>query len=125
MNQLKKAFILLNLLFVIACKEAPKLDNFDKIEWTKDRQACQNLRKKYLQSIENQKDKFKSLGQNQVMQLLGKPDIQELYNRNQRFFVYFYEKGGQCEGKADIINGKVIKIRISALDAVTEVLIQK
>jgi outer membrane protein assembly factor BamE (lipoprotein component of BamABCDE complex) len=125
MNQLKKTFVLLNLVFIAACKEIPQLENFDKLEWTKDRQGCQNLRRKHLQSLENQRDKFKGLGQNQVMQLLGKPDIQELYNRNQRFYVYFYEKGSQCEGKADIINGKFIKIRISALDAVTEVLIQK
>ncbi|MCU0446598.1 MAG: hypothetical protein MUE85_16955 [Microscillaceae bacterium] len=125
MNRLKILVVIVGLASLMACKEAPKLDNFDKTEWVKDRQACLNLRSKYLASLESQKLKLKGLGQNQVMQLLGKPDIQELYNRNQRFYIYFYEKGAQCEGKADIINGKVIKIRISALDAVTEVLIQK
>jgi outer membrane protein assembly factor BamE (lipoprotein component of BamABCDE complex) len=113
------------LIFILgACKSEPTLADFNQERWKKDRNACLNLRKDLIKSLFAQKDKIKGLGQNQIMRLLGRPDYQELYNRNQRFYVYFYEKGEQCQGKPNLVMGKNIQIRFSALDAVTEVLLK-
>lgn len=119
-----RIILILSLLFLIACQEAPKLDNFDNARWIKDRLACNDNRKDLIPSLEKQIEKLKGLGQNQILSILGKPDFHELHERNQRFYIYFFEKGEQCNTKmttVDIKAKKTLKLRFSALDRVTEV----
>ena len=117
-------FILGNI-FLSSCRETPLLKGFDSKIWKNDRNACKDLRKKQIEYIQKDKDKLKGLGQNQILSLLGKPDAHELYDRNQRFYVYFFTKGNQCEGKTDINRGNTLKLRFSAMDAVTEITINR
>jgi outer membrane protein assembly factor BamE (lipoprotein component of BamABCDE complex) len=126
-----RIIILLCLFGVFACQKSPKLENFDSKLWKKDKLACKNLRKDLIKSLSLQKEKLKGLGQNQIMQILGKPDLQELHNRNQRFYVYFYEKGKICDTPNSIADytkldkEKIVLVRFTAIDKVTEVIIQK
>lgn len=124
---LRKFCLIIPLLVSISCqKSLPDLKDFDSAAWKNDPLGCLNEREKLLNQLEKNKEKFIGLGQNQVLSILGKPDIQNLYQRNQRFYVYFYQKGRQCEEDIydlDIRNAEVVQIRFSALDAVTEVVI--
>lgn len=119
------------VLFLSACKNTPKLENFDQSIWKKDKNACQNEREKMVQSIENQKDKILGISQMQVIDLLGNPDYQQLQDRQQKFFYYYFQTGAQCDkttrkstqkaSKNTNINGNAIRLRFSALNAVSEV----
>lgn len=64
---------------------------------------------------------FKGLTQEEVLEVLGKPDFQRLYQRNQKFYVYFTEPGPQCEGNADASRARTVVLRFSAIELVTEV----
>jgi hypothetical protein len=116
---------------LVGCKETPKLENFDSDIWKKDKLACKNQRKDLVKSILQQKEKLKRLGQNQIIKILGRPDFQELQNRNQRTYIYFYEKGEPCQTPnsikkyADLSTAKILKIRFNATDMVNEVFIQE
>jgi hypothetical protein len=119
------------VLFLSACKNTPKLENFDQNTWKKDKNACQNEREKMVQSIENQKDKILGISQMQVIELFGSPDYQQLQDRQQKFFYYYFQQGAQCNkagqktsknaSKNANINGNAIRVRFSALNAVSEV----
>ncbi len=118
--------LLLCIWSLAACKETPPLENFDQQTWKQDQLGCQSLRKSLLENLKANESRLIGLGQNQIISLLGKPDLQQLYQRNQRFYVYFYQKGKQCEDKTkvNIQDAPLVKIRFSALDRVTELRIQ-
>ncbi len=127
---MKKIIICLYLLSFFGCKQVEKLDEVDIKIWKNDKLACKNERKNMVKPIVNQKEKLKGLGQNAIMKLLGKPDYQELQGRNQRTYIYFYEKGEPCEKPNNVINyanlstSKILKIRFNATDMVNEVTMQ-
>lgn len=126
MRHLLVYLILIPLGFLFACESLPQLTDFDAESWKKDRKGCNNQRKELIPQLKahNNLDKLKGLGQNQIMALLGKPDVQELFMRNQRFYIYFLEEGQQCDDFGDIQKGALLRIRFSALDRATEVVIQ-
>ena len=111
-------------LFLQSCrKETPLLKNFDSEAWKKDRLGCMGKRAEHIESLASQKNVLKGLGQNQIIELLGKPDFQELASRNQRFYVYYYRRGAHCEGgKPNLKQDTVLRVRFSALDGVNEVI---
>jgi hypothetical protein len=124
-------FLTVNFLLLIlcvslsACREVPTLKGFNSKAWQEDRLGCKGLRTQQIQTLLEQRDKLKGLGQNQVMAILGKPDFQELASRNQRFYIYYYQKGKQCEeptiSSVKLKTDRVLRIRFSALDSVNEI----
>ncbi len=126
---LKKILFFSLICIQFGCQTKVSLDNFNIDVWKNDKFGCKNLRLVEVKSLIAQKEKIKGLGQNQIIQLLGKPDFQELYARNQRFYIYFYQKNETCDQPNNVIktapiqNQKTIKLRFSALDMVTEVLV--
>ncbi len=109
-------------LCLASCKETPILENFNSPAWKSDHLGCKGQRHKEMPSLTIQKEKLKRLGQNQIMALLGRPDLQELAPRNQRTYVYYYKQGHQCEGgKINIKQDVILRIRFDALDRVNEI----
>ncbi|HAI76133.1 MAG TPA: hypothetical protein DCM08_07775 [Microscillaceae bacterium] len=121
MRTIYSLFLCLGLL--TSCQDTPALQNFDAKLWQQDRLGCQGKREKLIESLANQADKLKGLGQNQIIELLGKPDLQELHKRNQKFYLYFYKKGTQCDGQMSYPKGQAISIRFNALDRANEIVI--
>lgn len=113
------------LFFLSACKESPRFANFDSEKWKNDRMACKNERKELIPILKDRGDELKGLDIVQIQRIFGTPDVNQLYKRNQRFYIYFYEMGLQCEerSKVGLEQSKVLKIRFSALDTVTEVVV--
>jgi hypothetical protein len=54
--------------------------------------------------------------------ILGKPDIQQLADRNQEYYIYFLEPGPHCNQKAS--QAKSIAFRFSAMGIATEITFQ-
>lgn len=58
----------------------------------------------------------------EIKKLLGKPDEQELYNRGQRFYIYFIEPGPKCDTPTG--NPQVLLVRFSAVGIANEFIVK-
>ena len=108
-------------LGITACDSSKKIKGFDTTTWQADRLGCGGQREALRQSFDTIRQELKGLTQDEVLDVLGKPDFQRLYERNQKFYVYFLEPGAQCEGKADASRARTVVLRFSAIELVTEV----
>ncbi len=120
---MKKFFLPLSLLLLIACgKPLPTIENFDVENWKKDRNGCGGKRKEMIQSITDQKDKLLSLKEMQIVNLLGRPDGNELYERNQKFYYYHLTPSSSCPTPDSV--DLQMEIRFTAMGIVNEVVIK-
>lgn len=72
-----------------------------------------------VENLEKQKEKLMGLSQSQIVNLLGKPDAQELLKRNAKTFTYYLSEGSQC-GKG-LQEGVALRIHFGALNYVSEI----
>ena len=111
---LQKFNVLLLAAILISCGKAlPALDGIDTEKWKGDRDACQGYRQSVASSIEAEMVKLKGLSEMDIIQLLGKPDQNELYKRNQKFYSFFITPGPNCPA-ADSTAKKLI-LRFNAM----------
>lgn len=110
------------VLIVSACgKPLPQFENMDLEVWKADRNGCKHGREKMIESLKAQKDKLKGLSEDDIMKLLGRPDQNELWKRNQKFFKYFLSPSKNCG--SDSAEVKLI-IRFNAMSLAKEVEIE-
>ncbi len=60
----------------------------------------------------------------EVGTMLGKPDIHQLGGRNQKYYVYFLEKGSQCEDITKKSEALKVILRFNAIGLLTEITYQ-
>lgn len=96
-RQLLRGFRLSVLVLLIACSPSIEIDDFDSKSWKSDRNGCQSIRGDFTQTLLDSKGQI--LGQNEraILKLLGRPDKNELYRRQQKFYIYYVEAGPLCE----------------------------
>ena len=103
-----------------ACKHDPlKLKGIDNSAWTNDKKGCSDIRKNMLPAFLEIKDSLIGHSEEDIMATFGHPDRIEVYPRGQRFFMYFTEKGAQCDGTGG--TGKPLQLRFNATDHLTEI----
>ncbi len=90
--------------------------------WKNDRGACNNRRAQFHESLAAQKDKLKALSEMEIVRLLGKPDQNELYKRNQKFYYYFLTPGPDC-AQPDSAARQLI-VRFNAIGLAKEISIE-
>lgn len=103
------------------CGSPKQFADFDSSAWKSDRLGCGGKRKALRDQFDTIRLQLKGSTQEEVLQVLGKPDFQRLYQRNQKFYVYFMEPGLQCEGSPDASRARTVVLRFSAIELVTEV----
>jgi hypothetical protein len=119
-GNLKNIFLLLALL--TACgKPLPDLENINLDSWKADRNGCNHIREKMLAPMKDQKDKLKGLSEDDIVDLLGRPDQNELWKRNQKFFHYNIAPGKNCGVDS---SGIKLSIRFNAMGLAKEVEIE-
>ncbi|QOI98228.1 MAG: hypothetical protein HRU69_12355 [Flammeovirgaceae bacterium] len=116
--------VVLSFILVLwSCgKSLPVFENMNLADWQQDRNGCSGKRAAMEQVISNQKDKLLALSETQVAELLGRPDRNELYKRNQKFFYYFIHPSPDCDTPKE--NGQKLVIRFNATGRVKEVTIE-
>jgi len=114
--------LLLSLIFFSCGKSLPEIEKLDLEAWRKDKNACENYRSKNIESIRTQKEKFLALNESQIIELLGRPDRNELYKRNQKFFHYYLEAAKDCSNAKE--NASRLIIRFNAMGLAKEVAIE-
>lgn len=110
---------------IIACSKAVDLPNFDESKWQQDLNGCQGSRLAMLDNLKAAKDRLKGLSEDEIVMVLGKPDKNELYKRNQKFYIYEITNAPEC-GKLSADSVHVyLNIRFNATGLAKEVLIYR
>lgn len=125
-NLLFSLFILL-IVTMSGCNKKLDISNFDEEAWKADKMACENKRQTLEKDLLDAKSELLELSQQDIASLLGKPEMQELYTRGQKFFIYHLSPGPKCE-KDNIDQPtptpRLLYIRFSALNEVSEVFVK-
>lgn len=119
-------FFGLTVVFLIlsGCgKELPTLDKLDLAQWKKDKNGCGTYRTANLETFKSQKEKLLALKEMQIVALLGQPDRNELYRRNQKFYYYYLKPAPECRNYA-AENSARLAIRFNAMGLAKEVMIE-
>lgn len=121
--RLLSSFTIILLINVSCGKSLPVLDQVDLDVWKNDKLACQGKRISMSAAIQSQSEKLLALSEKEIIQLLGKPDENELYTRNQKFYYYFLEPSKAC---SDTVRGEAKKlvVRFNATGLAREVLVE-
>lgn len=109
-------------LFVcFACsKPIPELNDIDLSVWKNDLKGCKGDRVQFFKPLNEQKDKLKGLSEIDLVKLLGKPDRNDLSERNEKYYSYFIEPAVEC-GKDSAT--MILEIRFNATGVSKEVAI--
>jgi hypothetical protein len=112
------------ILILFSCgKSLPTLDGVDIHEWKNDKNGCSGKRMPMLASIQAQTEKLLSLSEQEIISILGKPDENELYTRNQKFYYYNIDPSPSCSSSAPG-NSKKLVIRFNAVGLAKEVAVE-
>ncbi len=122
-NNTIKAFFVATTLF--GCTKQAKLQDIDIPTFRMDLGGCKGERIQMLDALKANKQALKGVISNDISKLLGKPDIDQLADRNQKYYIYFLEKGEHCSSVQNKSNAKSMAIRFSAIGLATEVTFQK
>ena len=118
------AFALLFLISV-SCTNQPDLTGLDVESFKKDRGSCGGTREKQIDWLKTHKMTWKGVSSNDLEDILGKPDIQQLADRNQEYYVYFLEKGPHCDKITNPSQASTMAFRFSAMGLTTEITFQQ
>lgn len=85
------------LLILSACgKPLPTLDGVNLDKWKEDKNACSGDRQQMEKSLTAEVSKLRGLSEMDIVKMLGRPDENELYKRNQKFYSYYVTPGPDC-----------------------------
>lgn len=117
------SFILISFVFLVSCgKDLPTLNGIDAESWKSDKNGCEGKRFQMTNALRIEKDKLLALNEKELISVLGRPDRNELFKRNQKFFYYFLQPAPECK----IGNEKPLKlvVRFNAMGLAKEVVIE-
>ena len=111
--------------FLTGCSSAPdKFGKLDLKKWRGDRGGCNGIRATLLPSFRAEIQNLKGNSSNTIGELLGRPDVNQIADRNQKYYIYFLEKGPQCDQAGVKSTSASVAIRMSAVGLATEVTFQ-
>jgi hypothetical protein len=118
--------LLIGILFWGCSNSAPvDLGNFDTEGFRSDRGGCENKREALQSDLKAVKDKLLGLSENQTIKALGRYDYQILDRKNEKVFIYFLEKGPQCEHIQNPSSALTMAVYLNSVSLVKEVTFQK
>ena len=125
MNFKKLFFLYLPLiisssLFFSCGKKKANISDFSSTKWKSDKNGCENIRQDLVPLLIEQRDKLKGLSFNDVIDLLGMPDGNELSKREEKFYLYFINASPACDSYIEAEKTLTLKIRFSFRGIVKE-----
>lgn len=122
---MKFLYVLLAAVLVSGCSSAP--DQFGKLnlkKWRGDRGGCNGVRGTLEPDFRAEIQNLKGKTANTIGELLGRPDVNQIADRNQKFYIYFLEKGPHCNQPGGKSMSRSVAIRMSAIGLATEITFQ-
>lgn len=117
--------IAITLFIFCSCGPSlPHLEGIDVAAWKNDKNACKGDRVKMIDSLLLQKEKLLALTELDIVDVLGKPDRQELYKRNQKFYYYFIMPSQECNLSASTGSRQLV-IRFNAVGLAKEIVTEE
>ncbi|MHA6248444.1 hypothetical protein ACXYMU_10935 [Pontibacter sp. CAU 1760] len=104
-----------------ACGTPDGFEDFDSAAWKKDSFACAGDRQKLVEDFEQVRKELYGKKEYVLRNVLGRPDSEELLERNQRIYYYYIEPGTQCSDRTALSAANRVEVRINALGKVSEV----
>ena len=89
-------YIFLMLTLWVRCGPKPSV-SFNADLWRSDMNGCQKKRLNIYKNILEHRDELLGLNNQKIIKLLGRPERNELYKRNQKFFVYSITPTAKCD----------------------------
>jgi len=78
-----------------------------------------------LPQLRENKNQLLKASEQEVIAVLGKPDNLELYNKSQKFYLYYITPSEKCLSKEHTTEETLLKIRINSLGYANEITIEK
>lgn len=119
MNRIWWCIILLCLINLASCGSKKQIEGFDSEKWIGDKMACNNIRSTMRKDLLRIKYKLRGLNTDEIEDVLGKPDAQELYRRNQKYYIYYVDPAPECDNY-DGVSTKIY-IRLTAVGIAHEI----
>jgi hypothetical protein len=117
---IKYFFVFSMSIVVFSCDKVPKLTNFDSVAWRNDLNGCLGDRTRLAAILEPQRGELKMIEAPELIKVLGNPNTIEILQRQQRYYVYWIQNPAKCSDSTATY--KEVRVRLSALGKVTEVL---
>lgn len=112
-------------LLAISCGPPP--DRFGQLDlkaWRDDRGGCNGKRANLVPAFKAVQQDLKGKSANEIGELLGRPDVNQIADRNQKFYIYFLAQGDHCGKPGTKSNAPSVAIRMSAIGLATEITYQ-
>ena len=122
-----KSYISIIVLFIMlaACSTPPdKLGKLDVKKWRQDRGGCKGERTALIADLKSEQKQLLGKFADDIGKILGRPDIHQLGERNQKFYVYFLEKGPQCDDITKKSDAKKVMLKFNAIGLLSEITYQ-
>jgi len=120
--------ILASLLYIAlltTCTTPLELKGFDKQAWIQDTNGCLGNRQSIIEVVLSQKETLLSKDQDDIIELLGKPNMHELYRRSQTIFTYSVSPQESCKQFNVDMKITYLTLRFNSLGTVNEVVYYK
>lgn len=121
----KKWHSISSIFFVIVAscgKPMPVLKGIDTAAWQADKNGCSGSRASTLGTLREQTHDFLGLSEMEIIEVFGKPDKNELYKRNQKFYYYFLQPSADCPTPAP--TPLTLAVRFNAMGLAKEISIE-
>lgn len=99
-------------------KKSNRLLKFDSEVWINDKNGCEGKRLNLKNQLLSLKHNMRGFKTGEIENILGKPDAQELYERSQRYYIYFLDPGPKCENA--VTKPQALFVRFSAVGIANE-----
>jgi hypothetical protein len=99
----------------LACSSGKPPDNEYLITWRSDPKACGDKRAGILEKVLASRQDLLALDEFAIVEALGKPDENELFKRNQKFYYYYVTPGPACGGDFSAVEKLVIRFNAVGL----------
>lgn len=116
--------LFLSIFLLASCTKKPNVAGLDTAIFQKDRGGCLGNREKQIEWFKLHRLDWKGVSSNDVEEVLGKPDIQQLADRNQEYYIYFLSAGAHCTDIKKSSSAPSIAFRFSAMGLATEITFQ-
>ena len=111
------------LVFSGCGHDLPQLPDFDSAAWRADPYGCQNRRAALLPVLAKHRNDLFQARINDITNLLGHPDEEELGEQSDKVYIYYLTPGPQCApGHPRSVRNRVM-LRSGATGTVTEVIL--
>lgn len=117
-----KKWLLLSVVVISCGKPMPDLAPLNLELWRDDKNGCARVREQNLSHLINQLEELKGLSEKDIIELLGRPDRNELYKRNQKFYYYDVDPGKACADS--VVENQQLVLRFNAMGLAKEVTVE-